>query len=131
MLVTVTTATQFESALNYWISESDSEERRIVKKVFDQFMASNEAKIFHTVTGLVCFNGPHWQLVFNRWRDGEITRKPQNLDTIHYWTLRVSNLIQSDWMINNKLIVTECLQQSDDFSGKVTADLFDALIVSG
>ena len=130
MLVTVTTPTQLNNALNDWIAESDSEERRIVKKVFDQFMTSTEANNFHTVTGLVCFNGPEWQVAFNRWRDGEITRQPHNLDTLHYWTVRVSNLIQSDWMIINKLIVTECLQQSDDFSGTVTADLFDQLIAS-
>jgi len=130
MLVTVTTATQLENALNDWISESDSEERRIVKKVFDQFMASTEAKNFHTKTGLVCFNGPEWQAAFNRWRDAEIARQPQNLDTIHYWTLRVSRLIQSDWMITNKLIVKECLQQSDDFSVVDEPDLFDTLIVS-
>ena len=38
MLVTVTTPTQLESALNDWIAEADAEERRIVKKVFRQFM---------------------------------------------------------------------------------------------
>ncbi|MBT3205217.1 MAG: hypothetical protein HOM14_03860 [Gammaproteobacteria bacterium] len=131
MLVYVTTSRQLQQAFDHWLAETGSDERQVIKNVFDQFLAAPEAEIFHTVTGLVCFNVPEWQQQFDRWRDGEITRDPHNLETIRYWTLQVSDLIQSDWGVRHKLIVKECLQQSDDFSGShAPPDLFDALIAS-
>lgn len=131
MLVFVTTPRQLQTAFDTWITEVDSKDRRIIKNVFDQFMASPWAQTYHTLTGLVCFNVQQWQQGFDCWRDAEIARHPSNLEIIHYWTLRVSDLIQSDWGVQYKLIVKECLQQSDDFSGShAPPDLFDALIES-
>ena len=109
MLVTVTTEAQLQAVFDNWIAGSDSDERRVIHTVFGQFMVSPEAAIFHTVTGLLCFNVPEWQRQFERWRDGEIARQPNHLETIRYWTLRVSDLLQSDWGVQHKLIVKECL----------------------
>lgn len=128
MIVFVTTPIQLEQAFTDWMDESQGNDREIIHKVFQAFMASSEAKIFHTVTGLISFPYPKWQRLFEQWRDAEISRNPEHLEKIHYWTRRVSELIGSDWGVKHKLTVMDCLDENDDFNPSHSKDLLDPLV---
>jgi hypothetical protein len=129
VIVYVTTGKQLEKAFSQWIDLGEHEHRQIIKNVFDSFMWSPEAKLFHTVTGLISFPFPAWLSQFHLWRDNEIQKTPDNLEKIHFWTEKVSRHVQSDWAIQNKLIVKECLDEQEDLSEPYTQDIFDKLMM--
>lgn len=127
MLVFVATPEHFKDAFDNWIKETGTDDRKMHKVVFDDFMQSDQAMMFHTVTHLISFPINEWLTQFNLWRDLEIKYYPQHLEKINYWTIRLSHLMQSSWSIDSKLIVRECFESSD-IKTPSEPDLFDQLM---
>jgi hypothetical protein len=113
MIVYVTTPAQLERAFKGWISERPCDERRIVKTVFEAFMATPEAAPLHTVSGLVCFPIESWELKFRRWIEIEVERVPGSEDNIRRYAEMVIDHLYSSWGIDHKLIVRECLDTQE------------------
>lgn len=130
MLVYVTTPRLIEQAFNHWIAQSPSDERKIVYRVYQEFMESPQAKSFYKVTQLISFAYPQWQSAFDQWRAQEIYTHPANQEKIRYYTERLAALLQSDWALEHKLIVQECLEQALDLVPQPDTDLFDELVLS-
>ncbi len=129
MLVYVTTPKLIRQAFEDWIADTGEDERKILWVIFQSFMDSREAHEFKTSTRLISFTYPHWLAAFWRWRDREILDHPAQLDKIHYYTRRLCELLQSDFGQVYKLIVRECLNETDTPLIE-KPDLFDALVES-
>ena len=128
MLVFVATHAQFEKAFLTWIDETGADDRKIIHRVFNAFIHSVHARGFHTSTGLICFYYAWWQEQFALWRDAEIKLHPEQIEAIRFWSERLSELLQSSWSIQHKLIVRECLDENDDVLPVQNVDLFDSLV---
>jgi hypothetical protein len=113
MLVYVVTPEQFESAFLNWIKETDSDDRKIVHKVFNQFMCSPLAHMFHTCTGLISFGIVQWKVQFEEWVKQEIQRSPNSEANRRHYTDLLIQLLESSWAIERKLIVSECLEDQE------------------
>ena len=113
MLVYVVTPEQFESAFLNWVKETGSDERKIVHKVFKQFMCSAQASLFHTCTGLISFGIVQWNVQFEEWITQEIQRSPGSEANIRHYTTLLIQLLESSWAIERKLIVSECLEDRE------------------
>lgn len=130
MLVFVATPQQFEHAFEHWCEQTTSKNRLILHNVFNEFMASSQASCFLTTTQLYSFTFEHWLKQFESWRDSEILRQPQHLETIRYWCIQLSDLMQSTWSIQYKLIVKECLEECADITLPHSPDLLDSILFS-
>lgn len=128
MLVYVATPQQFGDAFVHWCKQTQGNDRLMLHKVFNEFMTSNFAKPFYTTTHLYSFTIEQWISQFNFWRDSEIIRQPKHLETIRYWCIQLSDLLQSNWGVDYKLIVKECLEESSDIAQPHEPDLFDSLL---
>jgi hypothetical protein len=116
MIVYVVTHKQLEKSFLDWKQEKTNQEqteRQFIYQVFVSFMNSPDAKLFHTVTGLICFPIAQWKIQFEQWCVNEITLKPKSEETIRHWSERLINHLESPWCIDEKLIVSECLDQHD------------------
>ena len=113
MLVYVVTPEQLESAFQNWIQETGSDERKIVHKVFKQFMSSPQAHLFHTCTGLISFGIVQWKVHFEEWVTQEVQRSPSSEANIRHYTGLLIQLLESSWAIQRKLIVSECLDDRE------------------
>ena len=103
MLVYVVTPEQLESAFLNWIQETGSDERKIVHKVFKQFMCSPQARLFHTCTGLISFGIVQWKVQFEEWVKQEIQRSPSSEANIRHYTGLLIQLLESSWAIRKKV----------------------------
>ncbi|MBL7002466.1 MAG: hypothetical protein ISR69_00390 [Gammaproteobacteria bacterium] len=130
MIVIVATEEKINTAFNQWINEQSDDERKILFAIYQEFMASSFASEFHTVTGLICYSQADWQQAFELWRDREIQRTPQSLEKIRYWSIKLSDLIYSDWSVRYKLVVKECFDE-EDIGQPYVDDMLDQLIVNG
>lgn len=113
MLVYVVTPEQLESAFMNRIKETGSDDRKIVHKVFEQFMCSPQARLFHTCTGLISFGIVQWKAQFEEWVMQEIQRSPGSEANIRRYTNLLIQLLESSWAIEKKLIVSECLEDGE------------------
>ena len=117
MIVYVVTYKQLDQAFHRWISsaytESETAERTFVYRVYKEFMASREARLFHTVTGLVSFPLDQWVGQFEIWINLEIKKQPTSEVNIRKWSNRLIEHLSSNWCLDQKLIVKECLVQQD------------------
>jgi hypothetical protein len=113
MLVYVATPQQIDQAFGRWVNDSSDDvskrTRRIVHIIYREFMATHNAVAFNTVTGLVSFPLDRWLLSFRAWVNQEIAENPYNASDIRRWSDLLIALLSSDWCIEQKLIVTECL----------------------
>jgi hypothetical protein len=109
MLVYVATPEQIDQAFICWIDETGDDTRRVVHQVYRWFMSTEYAKAYNTVSGLISFSLDDWLGVFRQWIDKEIIANPGNVADIRKWSSMLIDLISSDWGINHKLIVRECL----------------------
>jgi S-methylmethionine-dependent homocysteine/selenocysteine methylase len=110
MIIYVTTERQLKQAFDDWIAENPIDERRIIQRVFEAFMATAS---LHTVSGLVCFAVETWELKFRRWIETEVERAPASEGNIRRYAEMVIDHIYSPWGIEHKLIVRECLDAQE------------------
>ncbi len=117
MLVYVTTTKYIERAFQSWINEagddSEIEQRRIVFRVYEWFMTSDDARQYHKITGLLSFPLDSWEITFRRWIEREITSHPDNEEKIRHWSEQLITLMSSVWCVEHKLVVMECLEMFD------------------
>ncbi len=113
MIIYVTTPGQLQRAFDDWIAEEPKDERRIIQRVFEAFMATPAAASLHTVSGLVCFAVETWELKFRRWIETEVERAPASEGNIRRYAEMVIDHIYSPWGIEHKLIVRECLDAQE------------------
>jgi hypothetical protein len=118
MLVYVATTEQIDKAFHLWISETDEDDRRIVHLVYKEFMLSEIANTYNTVSGLISFSLEDWQVKFQQWIDNEILTNPSNANAIRRWSGMLIALISSEWAVRHKLIVRECLE--DEFCSELS-----------
>lgn len=125
MIVYVVTHQQIETAFNDWIRDATTDReasgRRFMYRVFKTFMASPEARLFHTITGLISFALDQWIARFEIWVSLEIKKQPGSEANIRKWSHRLIAHLSSNWCLDQKLIVKECLDQQD-FNQKATVD---------
>jgi hypothetical protein len=133
MIVYVSTSEQIDLAFQQWIDETKEDDRRIVHLVYKEFMLSDCAKAYNTVSGLTSFNLDDWQIVFRQWIDQEIIENPGNAADIRKWSSMLIDLISSDWGINHKLIVRECLDgefcNKDEYRNKIVGSVNTRVII--
>ncbi len=113
MIIYVTTPGQLQRAFEDWIAEDPVDERRIIQRVFEAFMATPAAASLHTVSGLVCFPVETWELKFRRWIETEVDRAPDSEENIRRYGELVIDHLYSPWGIEHKLIVRECLDAQE------------------
>jgi len=113
MMVFVATKKQFIDAFDSWISEDPVDYRLIMKRVFEAFIDSDFSTALFAPTGLLCFDLNQWSNALELWRDHEISAFPKSEDSILCYTRQLDDLIRSKWSITFKLVVQECLSDSD------------------
>ncbi len=130
MLVYVTTPKIINQAFLDWVEHTGEEQRKIVHRVFQEFMDSPQASGFHSSSGLICFDYPQWQSMFDQWRDLEIRNHPEHQEKIRYYTDKLCMHLQSDWAVQHKLVMKEHLDEMADIVQQSHQDLFDELVRS-
>jgi hypothetical protein len=113
MLVYVATSSKIENAFNQWIKDNESDDNKIIYQVYSWFMRTEAGKQFYTPSGLVCFSLEDWVSAFEQWVSKEIAAHQKNADNIRKWSDYLIRLLSSDWGIERKLIVAECLDDDD------------------
>ena len=112
----VATAKQIDQAFESWIDaggESERQGRKFVRAIYQSFMLTEQAQIYHTVTGLVCYPLDNWIECFNCWVQSEVDLAPEKETWILDLTGQVIELLDSNWCIKHKLIARECLNESE------------------
>jgi hypothetical protein len=116
MIVYVVTYKKLEQSFSDWIKAapaSEKAERQFIYQVFVSFMNAPDAKLFHTVTGLISFPISEWKIQFEKWCENEIANNPASELNSRLWSKRLIDHLESTWCIDEKLIVSECLDQQD------------------
>ncbi|MFT5550553.1 MAG: hypothetical protein ACI9CO_002487 [Candidatus Azotimanducaceae bacterium] len=76
-------------------------------------MDTEQARLYHTVTGLVCYPLDNWIERFNGWAQSEIDQAPEKESQIRDLSGQVIELLNSNWCIRHKLLARECLNESE------------------
>jgi hypothetical protein len=112
----VATAKQIDQAFESWIDSGDESEllgRKFVHAIYQYFMDTEQAQIYHTVTGLVCYPLDNWTERFNAWAQSEIDQAPEKESQIRDLSAQVIELLDSNWCVKHKLVARECLNDSE------------------
>ncbi|MFT5599289.1 MAG: hypothetical protein ACI9V8_002157 [Urechidicola sp.] len=112
----VATTKQIDQAFESWIDaggESEQEERKFVHAIYQYFMATEQARLYHTVTGLVCYPLDNWIERFSAWAQSEIDQAPEKESQIRDLSGQVIGLLDSNWCIQHKLVARECLDEAE------------------
>jgi hypothetical protein len=112
----VATAKQIDQAFESWIDaggESEHQRRKFVHAIYQYFMDTEQARLYHTVTGLVCYPLDNWIERFNGWAKSEIDQAPEKESQIRDLSGQVIELLNSNWCIRHKLLARECLNESE------------------
>lgn len=119
MRVFVYTEQHIDRAFTRRIEEAtdkvERDRRRIQQVVDASFRSSPESRMLRAPTGLYCHTLDQWLQAFTRWRDAEIERHPESRKNIERYCADLSALMTTRWPLDAKLLVRECLDDSDDF----------------
>ena len=116
MIVYVASANQIDRAFTAAATNVDDEQSQLINfwhSIYQEFIRSDYAKLFHKRTGLIVFTLLDFEGQFARWVDDEIKAVPQSADNIRRFTGQLLTLMQSTWCLDQGLVVRECLTDSD------------------
>jgi len=116
MIVYVASANQIDRAFLAAAADVGVEQSQLInfaQHIYQAFIRSAYAKLFHKRTGLIVFTLLDFEGQFAHWVDDEIKAAPQSADNIRRFTGQLLTLMQSTWCLEQGLVVRECLTDSD------------------
>ncbi len=119
MIVYVASANKIDRAFLAAATGASVEQSQLINlahHIYQEFIRSAYAKLFHKRTGLIVFTLLDFEGQFQRWVDDEINAAPQSADNIRRFTGQLLTLMQSTWCLDQGLVVRECLDDSDFLS---------------
>jgi len=103
------------------VGDEQSQLINLAHQIYQAFIRSDYAKLFHKRTGLIVFTLLDFEGQFAHWVDDEIKAAPQSADNIRRFTEQLLTLMQSTWCLNQGLVVRECLTDSDFLSTQTSS----------
>ncbi len=116
MIVYVASANKIDRAFNAAATDVSDEQRQFINlahQIYQAFIGSDYAKLFHKRTGLIVFTLLEFEGQFAHWVDDEIKEAPQSAGNIRRFSGQLLALMQSTWCLDQGLVVRECLTDSD------------------
>ncbi|MCP5009769.1 MAG: hypothetical protein GY942_07320 [Aestuariibacter sp.] len=116
MIVYVASANKIDRAFTAAATNVGVEQSQVihfVHQIYQAFIGSTYAKLFHKRTGLIVFTLLDFEGQFAHWVDDEIKAAPQSAGNIHRFSGQLLTLMQSTWCLDQGLVVRECLTDSD------------------
>jgi len=124
MIVYVASANKIDRAFTAAAAEVGDEQSQLINlahHIYQAFIRSAYAKLFHKRTGLIVFTLLDFERQFAHWVDDEIKAAPQSTDNIRRFTGQLLTLMQSTWCLDQGLVVRECLTDSDFLSPQTSS----------
>ena len=124
MIVYVASANKIDRAFTAAATDVGDEQSQFINlahHIYQAFIASDYAKLFHKRTGLIVFTLLDFEGQLAHWVDDEIKAAPQSADNIRRFTGQLLTLMQSTWCLDQGLVVRECLTDSDFLSTQTSS----------
>ena len=124
MIVYIASANKIDRAFMAAAAEAGVEQSQLINlahHIYQEFIHSDYAKLFHKRTGLIVFTLLDFEGQFAHWVDDEIKAAPQSADNIRRFTGQLLTLMQSTWCLDQGLVVRECLTDSDFLSTQTSS----------